>query len=46
MAEAKKGTQTELDTLQAQVRSKERECFDLKALKEIADQKLVDFEAQ
>ena len=44
MAEAKKGNQTDLEALQAQIRSKERECFDLKALKEIADQKLVDHE--
>ena len=45
LTEAKKGTQAEIENLQTQLRSKERECFDLKAMREIAEQKLADLEA-
>ena len=46
LTDAKRDNVSELESLQAQVRSKDRECIDLKASSEIVQQKYAALEAQ
>ena len=45
LADAKKETLSELEILLAKVRGNERECFDLKAIQEISNLKVVALES-